>query len=160
MVEHALEERGVDSPILSSGTINLASGVMNIISFINQITSYLFPSSTAQFQYYGYILLVFCAVMVAGLLVQIRGKKWALKTSVSRFLTTLGAVGFLIYLFRYEQVLYFNSVVLFWLLYGGALIWLIWILVIRITHVPKVIEAQKRKVIKAKYLPRTYRREE
>jgi len=63
-------------------------------------------------------------------------------------------IGLIIYLFRYEDVVYFDSNYLIYILHIGALAWLAWIILWGVAFAPKIRKIEKVINIKEKYLPK------
>ncbi len=111
------------------------------------------PAIDSQFKSYWPILGVHLCLIVIGLLLKWRGRIKLLRRVANTFIY-FGVVGIVIYIFRYERVLYFDSPILIYLLgisFVGAVLWII---VNHIIQTPKMKQQQLKEQIKSKYLPK------
>jgi len=117
--------------------------------------SFLYPSAVADnFKSYLIITIVLGVALVLSLATRVVKKSWSTKRMLTALLTTWSVLGLIIYLFRYEEVTYFDADLWITILHLGALIWLVWIIVWRFTYVPKIKQTSKIINIKEKYLPK------
>ncbi|MFA6082582.1 MAG: hypothetical protein WC773_04225 [Patescibacteria group bacterium] len=81
--------------------------------------------------------------------------KAVMRTSILRYLSTVVVMGFIVYWFRFENVMYFTADWIIWLWVAVVAIGLLWLLSIRLIKVPKVKAKQSVVDTKTKYLPKS-----
>jgi len=75
-----------------------------------------------------------------------------LKRKTESMLITVGLIGFLLIFFRYQEIPYFSARLLWLVLVGCALVWIILILYYRQVKLPKIILKQKVEERKKRYI--------
>ncbi len=120
---------------------------------------YIFPATGADFKQYGTAVSISALMVAIGLLVRLLAKKeWFLKRYVSWWFIIIGLVALMVYLFRYEQVLYFDQTAWIWMVFALASFGALWIFLIRLTYVPKIMEAKREQELKHRYIPKPKKR--
>ncbi|GEM_PF-4418657 len=121
---------------------------------IQQLEQFIMPTPGGEFRGYGYLFGFFILVLAAALYLRRYGQASLMKHYSVQYLTVLATAGLVVYLFRYENVLYFSSTASIWILYGGALLGILWLITMRLSKVPEATLALKRQHVKQKYLPK------
>lgn len=113
----------------------------------------LLPAIDSQLKSYWPILGGLVGLIIIGLLIRWRGRVTLLRRIGVTFIC-FGVVGVVIYLFRYERVLYFDSPILIYLLGITFVSVTLWMIVNHIIRAPKTKQQQLQLQIKSKYLPK------
>ena len=122
---------------------------MNILAFSDVFV----PAIDSQFKSYWPILGGLVGLIFIGLLIRWRGRVKFLRLIGLTFIG-FGVIGVLVYLFRYENVLYFSSPTLIYLLGIIFVCVMLWIISNHIIQTPKAKQQHLQVQIKSKYLPK------
>jgi hypothetical protein len=122
---------------------------------LTNIRSYVVPDLGADFSKYGYTIGLIMLILAISLIVGRFGKKSINKKYISRIFTWSSIVALIIYLFRYENVVYFTSdlwILFIFIVYFVGIAWSI----IKIYRTKPIIQEQEQKLNEfQKYLPKT-----
>lgn len=158
MVEQLTENQRVRSSILRPGT-TMKTDFLNLFAPEKLFqTSYLFEVTPNQEGLYKYLIFVFGALILAGLILIFKTKKqdkiWKkyFAKIINLYLVT-GFIGLVLIFFRFEGIPYLGSRLFLLLLGLIAIIWLINIIWYRYKILPKKILDNEKEKIFNKYLP-------
>lgn len=146
--------------------MTLGKSVFIMSNFFSQIkieklfqVKYIFESTPSANGLYVYLLIVFAIFILLAVVLTIFYKKpryliyKRLKNYLFNFFLTCGLIGLGLMFFRFQQIPYFGSRLMFLLLFLTFIIWGGWILYFRLFIVLKVIKKEQEKENFSKYLP-------
>ncbi len=115
--------------------------------------TYFFPAAAGDFR--SYMVAIAIIVLLAAIAVAVNaiGRKWILQRHITNFLLVYSVVAFIIYLFRFENILYFDADAWIWGLLLAAIVGALWIIYLSVSYVPRYKEAARQSQLKSKYLP-------
>ncbi len=119
-----------------------------------KISDYIFPAVDANFKYYVPLVTIFVVILVLSLMIRALKRRFLTKKMLVRLFFNWSIFGLIIYLFRYEDVVYFGSDNWIYVLHIVGLAWLVWIIIWGIAFAPKIKKIEKVINIKEKYLPK------
>lgn len=126
----------------------------SVTHFVDTFT----PDSGDVLRAYMWPYLLFVGLFVVGIAVSLLPSKTFFNRHATKFMMWAGFIGLVVYWFRFEEVLYFDSNIWLFLLYSGVVLWALWLLVVRYVRIPKQEQQQKVISIQKKYLPKSHQR--
>lgn len=121
------------------------------------IRSYILPPAAADLKMYRYDLIAFGILLLLGLALIRTVKRHPGNRFLGRLLLFISLAGAIIYIFRYEEVVYFDAAWWIWAWFIALILGLAWYVFVQLFRMPRLNKAEQQKNLKQKYLPKPRR---